>query len=302
MKIIILLSVYNGAGFIDQQLDSIRKQDIEAEIAVYVRDDGSCDNTREIVNAWGDRLQVIWADSSRNLGAAQSFMYLLCTAPEADYYAYCDQDDYWYPDKLSRAVRQLEKYGQSMPVLYFANSRLVDRDIKPLNATASPTEPIISIGAQLVCGNCQGSTMVMNRRLCRLLIEKDIKQIVMHDLTTMLYAIAFGTVIYEKEPVMDYRQHEGNVESTLKKGLASRFRQTYRRWIKNRGIMSKQVEELAAKCGAKISGEDAEFCNKVRQYKRGIAAKVYLFKIAPRYCIHRSAVRSFRIRVLCNLY
>jgi len=88
MKIIILLSVYNGAGFIDQQLDSIRKQDIEAEIAVYVRDDGSCDNTREIVNAWGDRLQVIWADSSRNLGAAQSFMYLLCTAPEADYYAF----------------------------------------------------------------------------------------------------------------------------------------------------------------------------------------------------------------------
>lgn len=302
MKIMILLSVYNGADFIDQQLDSIWKQNIEAEIELYVRDDGSSDNTREIVNAWAERLHIIWADSTRNLGAAQSFMYLLRTAPEADYYAFCDQDDYWYPDKLSRAISQVEKYVQTISVLYFANSRLVDRNLKPLNATASPAEPLISISAQMVCGNCQGSTMVMNKTLCRLLIEQDMKQIVMHDLTTILYAIAWGTVIYEKEPVMDYRQHEGNVESTLKKGLAARFHQTYRRWIKNKGIMSKQVDELVEKCGEQICGEDMEFCNKVKIYRSSLTAKIYLFKIAPRYSIHRAAVRSFRIRVLCNLY
>lgn len=302
MKIIILLSVYNGADFIDQQLDSIWKQDTEAEIEVYVRDDGSSDNTKEVVNAWADRLHIIWADSSRNIGAAQSFMYLLRTAPEADYYAYCDQDDYWYPNKLSRAMGQLEKYAQAVPVLYFANSRCVDRDLKPLNATASPAEPMISIRAQMVCGNCQGSTMVMNRGLCRLLIEKDMEQIVMHDLTTMLYAIVWGTVLYEQEPAMDYRQHEGNVESTLNKGLAARLHQTYRRWIKNKGIMSKQVKELVENCGAGMSDEDAVFCDKVRIYKRSITAKMYLIKVAPRYSIHKAAVRSFRIRVLCNLY
>jgi glycosyltransferase involved in cell wall biosynthesis len=302
MKIIILLSVYNGAHYIDQQLESIYKQDTEAEIEIYVRDDGSIDNTREIINTWANRLHIIWANSSQNLGVAQSFMYLMHTAPEADYYAYCDQDDYWHENKLSRAFKQMKEYGQTIPLLYFSNSRLVDKNLKPLNITTSPVEPMISISAQLVCGNCQGSTMIMNQNLCRLLREKNIKHIIMHDLTTMLYAIAWGKVIYDNESTMDYRQHDGNVESTLNKSLSTRFHQTYRRWIKNKGIMSKQVEELLEKCRGQIKGEDIEFCNKVKLYKHNIFAKIYLFKIAPRYSIHKAAIRSFRLRVLCNLY
>lgn len=300
----ILLSVYNGAAYIDQQLESIWKQDTKAEIEVYVRDDGSSDNTREKIDLWKDRLHIIWADSSQNMGAAQSFLYLLDTAPEADFYAYCDQDDYWHKDKLSRAIDKLKAYKEieTMPLLYFSNSRLVDRNLRSLNATESPVKPILSISAQLVCGNCQGSTMVMNQCLRRLLTEKNIKYVVMHDLTTMLYAIAYGKVIYDETPTMDYRQHEGNVESTFNKSLTARLSQTYRRWIKNKGIMSRQVTELLEKCGKQMNSVDAKFCNKVKIYKQSIPAKLYLFKIAPQYSIHKPAIRSFRIRVLCNLY
>lgn len=36
-------------------------------------------------------------------------MHLALNAPDSDYYAFCDQDDFWLPNKLSCAIEILEK-------------------------------------------------------------------------------------------------------------------------------------------------------------------------------------------------
>lgn len=55
-------------------------------------------------------------------------MHLLRHAPNADYYAFCDQDDIWFPDKLHKALECLEKLPNGKKLycsnlLIYANGR-----------------------------------------------------------------------------------------------------------------------------------------------------------------------------------
>lgn len=52
MKVAVLLSTYNGNKYLDKLLDSIYMQDLEEEIVVCIRDDGSKDNTKNIISKW----------------------------------------------------------------------------------------------------------------------------------------------------------------------------------------------------------------------------------------------------------
>ena len=118
-KVTILMSTYNGEDFLEEQLQSLlSQQDVETHI--LVRDDGSTDRTRDILDHWQDAGKLTWYGGD-NLGWAMSFMHLLIHAqPDADYYAFCDQDDIWLPDKLSRAVSMIEQQEQEC-VLYCSN-------------------------------------------------------------------------------------------------------------------------------------------------------------------------------------
>lgn len=79
-EVVILLSIYNGAKFLDKQLESLFKQKTNCNITIYYRDDGSTDESINIINLWKDRLSMKECTSSRkcNLGPALSFgNYLL---------------------------------------------------------------------------------------------------------------------------------------------------------------------------------------------------------------------------------
>ena len=91
----ILLSSYNGAVYIAEQLDSILSQSYK-DIEVLVRDDGSKDDTLYILNAYANKysnIKIIAADG--NLGSSRSFLELLSHST-ADYVMFCDQDDFGY--------------------------------------------------------------------------------------------------------------------------------------------------------------------------------------------------------------
>ena len=110
-EVVILLSIYNGAKFLDKQLESLFKQKTNCNITIYYRDDGSTDESINIINLWKDRLSMKECTSSRkcNLGPALSFWELLTTAPEADFYAFCDQDDIWMDDKVEKCVAYMNE-------------------------------------------------------------------------------------------------------------------------------------------------------------------------------------------------
>jgi glycosyltransferase involved in cell wall biosynthesis len=219
-KIIILLSSYNGGEYLIPQLDSLLQQTVSSYIHILVRDDGSSDkNTLSILKKYEQTGKIeLW--ERKNVGVVKSFFELLLKAPEADYYAFCDQDDYWLPLKIEMAIKQLD--GHNEPTLYCSRKIIVDKKLNEM-----PQKDIVPLFGDLdvlMKGNiASGCTMVFNkslRNLCKNFIpeEKDYQHLY-HD--TWLFTLAHftGTIIYDSNSYILYRQHGNNVVGAMKKGM-----------------------------------------------------------------------------------
>ena len=132
-KISILLSTYNGEKYLKAQLDSLYSQSYQ-DFKLIVRDDGSKDRTKEILNSYDIKL----VDSSKNLGVKKSFETLLKYASEnsdAEYFIFCDQDDVWNNDKIEKTLKKMQEletfYGNKIPLLD-NNYVAIDKPIKYL--------------------------------------------------------------------------------------------------------------------------------------------------------------------------
>lgn len=117
----VILATYNGEEYIERQLNSIEEQDYK-NIDIYIRDDGSTDRTPRIIDEYAaahSNVHVI-KDDKGNLGCPESFYEVLRVCPEADFYAFSDQDDIWEPFKIRRAVSGLSKLKSGLPALTFS--------------------------------------------------------------------------------------------------------------------------------------------------------------------------------------
>ena len=205
-KVTILMSTYNGEDFLEEQLQSLlSQQDVETHI--LVRDDGSTDRTRDILDRWQDEGKLTWYGGD-NLGWAMSFMHLLThAAPDADYYAFCDQDDIWLPDKLSRAVGMIEQQEQEC-VLYCSNVTYYRNGRE--EGLVKPAGLHFDIYTAMVKCLTVGCTMVMDKTLASHIRRHPPRQVAAHDFWVYQVASAIGTVCYDETSHMLYRQHDHN--------------------------------------------------------------------------------------------
>ena len=127
-SIAILLCTYNGARFLPAQLASLAHQSF-TNWRLFVSDDGSSDETLAIVSEYKDRLGTapVAVRNGPRQGFVKNFLSLACDPSLAfDYYAYCDQDDVWEPDKLARAVERLSSRPAHIPAMYCSRTMLID--------------------------------------------------------------------------------------------------------------------------------------------------------------------------------
>ncbi|MFV0422319.1 glycosyltransferase family 2 protein [Oleidesulfovibrio sp.] len=92
----VIIPVYNYAHMLSQALDSVKAQTWN-DYEVIVVDDGSTDNTADVVSGYGDSVRYIYkqrggAASARNEGIRQA---------TAGIVAFLDADDEWVPEKLA---------------------------------------------------------------------------------------------------------------------------------------------------------------------------------------------------------
>lgn len=210
MKIAILMSSYNGERYIRQQIDSILNQRGEFALELWVRDDGSTDSTRDILESYASRGLLRWYTGD-NLKPAHSFLDLLKHCPGYDYYAFADQDDMWKPEKIAAGLEALK--AVSGPALYFANAELVDQDLNSLGRNVYRKSPALDFYTLTCAGGLLGCTMVFNRQLAQLVQDAPMPgRIVMHDFYLAVICKLFdGTIIYDPVAYMGYRQHGKNV-------------------------------------------------------------------------------------------
>lgn len=206
-RVVVLMSTYNGERYVVQQLRSILDQ-LPAQGRIQVRDDGSRDSTAALIRQLGDpRIELT---EGRNLGFSRSFLTLLAEAPtDADMVMFSDQDDVWLPDKIARAWQQLSPLGDQ-PALYGSAQMLVDAELQPLHPTKPwPRGP--SFASALMENIITGCTAALNRPALKVLQQAGVPDGVhLHDWWLYLVVSAMGTVVWDEQPTLLYRQHGNN--------------------------------------------------------------------------------------------
>lgn len=248
MKIQILMSTYNGEKYIGEQLDSIISQK-GVDKTLLIRDDGSFDQTVEIIKDYQKRYPWISYYQGENIGVKYSFFDLIMKADKcADFISFSDQDDVWYPDKLRHAVRCLKSFsaGEETPLLYCSSQTIVDEELEPISVTVSRDVYAPSFGNALVQNICTGCTAVINRSLLLLIrnnMPKHVDSIIMHDWWLYLSASCFGKVFFDRSSYLLYRQHSKNAFGAItnrRRLLKYRLQQL----IRPRGEIYSQAEEF----------------------------------------------------------
>lgn len=208
-KIKILLSTYNGERFIEEQMESLLNQD-NVLIDILVRDDGSSDNTINILDKYQKDKKLKYY-SGDNLKPARSFVDLVKKSDDCDWYAFCDQDDVWDHDKLYKAVEKLSALDTDQPIVYYSNLRIVDKNLKFYRFAKSNYQMPDSKYSCFVENEATGCTMVFNRAAAKYIKNYEISYLSMHDSWMYMVGRIFGIVIYDDRATINYRQHEKNV-------------------------------------------------------------------------------------------
>lgn len=238
-RIAILLSTYNGAAYLCEQLESLRAQTCQ-DWVIHASDDGSSDATPDILDDYqrllgADRLQI---HAGPRQGFAANFLSSIRRVQgQADYFAFCDQDDLWQPDKLERGLAWAAMHSPHLPLLYCSRTRLIDANgqtigFSPLFRRAP------SFANALVQSIAGGNTMLFNAATARLLsLTPDHVPIISHDWWTYIIVTGCGgRVNYDAHPAIDYRQHGNNLigsNSSVRDRLVRLHRMlkgTFRHW------------------------------------------------------------------------
>ena len=268
MKINVLLSTYNGEKYLREQLDSLLAQTAEG-VVITVRDDGSKDSTHAILDEYQNENKLTWY-TGPNKRCAKSFWDLVCSCEDADYYAFCDQDDYWHADKLKIATDALEAIGDSsIPSLYFCDVRVVDSELNPISEGMVEKMPV-DYAHSLIKNIAPGCTYVFNHAARELLKQYDCEKygIDIHDWMAYKIIACFGKAIFDEGSHMDYRQHGNNVIGAHATGIKA-YTSAFKRFFggvqqNNRERCAQNLEDCY---GAAMSEENRRLTAMMAHYR-----------------------------------
>ena len=273
-KVAVLISTYNGEKYIQEQIDSVLNQTYK-NIKIYVRDDESKDNTSKILEEYQKNNKITFIQG-KNVGFVKSFMNLLSVCEDADYYAFCDQDDVWNEDKIERAVKMLEKENNNLPLLYASNYDFYNSNMEFISHSPFKIKKPSFQKSVIECIS-PGMTMVMNKAL-KSVIQKNIpEECAFHDWWTYEVCSAFGKVIYDSKATVKYRRHEKNVSDeeagiiknlvkTIKRGSFSDiWGKLKKQLIEFDKIYAKELKEEDKKLLELFTNEKFNFSNYIKK-------------------------------------
>ena len=214
-RVAVLLSTYNGARYVDQQLDSLLAQ-THTNWQLYWRDDFSTDQTQSLLRRFAEtsgKGRCLGAGNDGHIGVTHSFLGLLRAAvrDEPDAVAFADQDDVWLPDKIARGVAMLAAVPAGTPALYCARQILVDERLARI-AESAPLRRSPCFAAALTQNVATGCTVLMNNAAANLVARSRAPAATLHDWWSYLVvAAAGGVLLADSTPVVLYRQHPGSL-------------------------------------------------------------------------------------------
>ena len=210
MKVTVLMSTFNGAKFLDLQIQSILSQDFK-NFNLIIRDDASTDGTLSILRMWvGIDDRVSLTEGKINIGAALSFTELV-KLTDADIIFFSDQDDVWLEGKISNGLSFFSQQNNEAPILYMQNGCGFSKDNGFINRSIQIARPKKIEEFLFLNGGLYGCCMVFNRKMKDAYLRSLPSEIFMHDHHMTMTALAFGRIEYSDIKNIFYRKHFNNV-------------------------------------------------------------------------------------------
>ena len=271
---VILMSTYNGGQYLRRQLDSVLRQTV-ANFILLIRDDGSSDDTLEILAQYHDpRIQLV---AGENLGPSGSFFALLEQARQldADYVFFCDQDDIWLDNKLEILLREIQPI--SGPALVFSDFAMIDGED---NITGDSYTAMAGLRIPqdenffpklLAQPYIFGCASVLNKALLAL-IQNPPAGIEMYDCWIGLVAALFGTVKYLPQATIQHRFHSSNATGQAgMNAFSTRLRRVTRQFQKqvaNTQLRLHQAQLLLNRYADRLSPEETQMLSCLAEASR----------------------------------
>lgn len=147
-SIAVVIVTHNGARYLQEQLESIAAQQVQAD-AIFLVDDRSTDGSKALVVEFFSQrhpipLQIVEpspapaSDLFTRIG--RNFSAGMAAAVDFVYVALADQDDVWEPDRLARQRSRLASTGA---LLTAGNGILIDSDGVPTGQTLRDCFPVL---------------------------------------------------------------------------------------------------------------------------------------------------------------
>lgn len=295
INICVLMSTYNGEKYLEQQINSILNQK-NVNVKLFVRDDGSTDNTIQILKKYQDDNKLLYY-KGENLKPAKSFLDLMLKAPKSDYYAFADQDDVWFDDKLYSTYNMIKQYN--IPCMAYSNVTITDSNLNKIK-NLYKNEPHNNFETIVCCSNIIGCTIVFNNKLEEIIKKYGKPEILnMHDAYLSKVCLSIGGKIeYNKESTMLYRQHENNVVGVKTNNIINFICKIITVFEKADVPIDLQAKEIYYRYSNIISQKEQEWLIEVMNYKKSLINRIKLaFSQREKY-INKNMSLKIRLMIL----
>lgn len=240
-QLAILLATYNGARYLRPLLDSLFAQ-TEKRWTLYVHDDGSADETLDILNAYAAaHPNMVLLDYPPTGGAKNNFLSLL-ERTAADFYMFCDQDDVWAERKVERTLEKMleaeEQFSAATPIVVHCDLFVTDEGLNVTSPSFWQCEHIDALReptfSQLAaCNLLTGCAMMLNAA-AKAVVPTSAPLAKMHDAWIAACVVwKKGKIIPIAEPLIYYRQHGGNVLGVNSETLGQKLQHVRRVFADN---------------------------------------------------------------------
>lgn len=313
-KVGILLATYNGEKYLKEQLDSIIDQTYKNWI-IYISDDHSTDNTTDIIceykELYKDKIVVI-ENENKLSSAKMNFANLFEKVDKLDYYIFCDQDDVWDKEKITKllySIKKEEKLSKDLPILVYSDLKIVDEKLDIISDSLVRYEnkflPKNNIFNHILIENYFPGCAIMFNAKLKDKVKDIYSECEMHDWWLTLVAAFCGKIVYIDEPLHLYRQHTNNtIGAKRDKNIVQtyftrmkkifKFSNMHNTWKKYQQVTLKQAEELKYRYKDE-QNENIEVLNKfIEIMKTQNRFKRFILLLKNKY-IPREVIRIFRL-------
>lgn len=288
-SVLVIMSTYNGEKFLREQIHSILEQK-NVNLTLVIRDDGSEDRTRNIINEYEKKDIRVKAIYGENLGFRKSFFNTLrdYASTEFEYFAFADQDDVWLPQKLDVAIRKLNELNCKKK-LYVSSLNVVDRNLNPMYINSFDGLKI-SYGSALSRQRLAGCTMVFDNALAMLCKKYDMdefqKDLISHDGALYYICLACGgKVVFDKNSYIKFRRHSETV-TEHGRGFIKRFLSITDIFGKNKNLRLEQAKSIYKVYKNEMTEDTKILSKEIISYKKNLITRIKL---------------AFDKRIKCNI-